>query len=56
MEKTKLATWWSQMKILSDKMDRSLDLGPMDIWNEFEEELLKTLLCRVHRGKYKVDP
>ena len=26
-------------------MDWSLDLGPMNIWCEFEENLLKTLLC-----------
>ena len=30
------------------------DHGPMKIWCDFEEDLLKTLLCRVHTRKIKV--
>ena len=38
------------------RMNRSLDLGPMNIWCEFEEVLMKTLLCNVHIRKHKVAP
>ena len=35
-----------------EKMDESQDLGPMNIWCEFKEDPLKTLLSR----KIKVGP
>ena len=37
-------------------MDLSLDVGPMNIWCEVEEDLLKTLLYEVHIRKNKVGP
>ena len=38
------------------KMDRGQNLGPMNIWGEFEEDRLKTLLCRVQTLKKEVGP
>ena len=38
------------------KIDRPVHLGLMNIWCEFEEDWLKTLLCRVHTVKTEVGP
>ena len=37
-------------------MDGSLDLGPINVRCEFDEDSLKTLLCRVNTRKNKVGP
>ena len=33
------------------KIDWSLDLGPMNVWYEFEEDLLKTVECAQEKTK-----
>ena len=37
-------------------MDWNLDLSPMNIWCEFEEDQLKTVFCRLHIVKNEVGP
>ena len=37
-------------------MDRSLDLGLLNIWCELEDDILKTLLYKVHTRTGKVGP
>ena len=46
------------MYLMSDKNGmESIDLGPMNIWCEFEKKISwKTLLCRRHMKKYEVVP
>ena len=38
------------------KFDWSLDLGPMNIWCEFEEDSLKTALWSAHKKKRSWSP
>ena len=38
------------------KMNWGREHGPMDIWCEFEEDRLKTLLCRANTAENEVGP